>query len=184
MPKSYPDVTWSGAASAEVQEEGRKPATSYSNTNLVRLHIDLCFSVRPLKWGGWLLFTGGNLGEWRSSPSFRGPTAPRGGNTRRNTILYDMGGGGRREPMKNVKIQVWTVLLGAEPEQKRGKLSKPGGSGQLTLRRPTNSLHVSGWICSHARLRTPARRGSWPRQSVSPGGSSACPHVAPTRCLD
>jgi hypothetical protein len=113
-----------------------------------------------------------------------GQPPPRGGNTRRNTILYDMGGGGRREPMKNVKIQVWTVLLGAEPEQKRGKLSKPGGSGQLTLRRPTNSLHVSGWICSHARLRTPARRGSWPRQSVSPGGSSACPHVAPTRCLD
>jgi hypothetical protein len=27
MPKSYPDVTRSGAASAEVQEEGRKPTT-------------------------------------------------------------------------------------------------------------------------------------------------------------
>jgi hypothetical protein len=55
MPKSYPDVTQSGAASAEVQEEGRKltsPASPgltpqlspNSNTNLVGLCLDLCFS--------------------------------------------------------------------------------------------------------------------------------------------
>jgi hypothetical protein len=30
MPKSYPDVTRSGAASAKVQEEGRKPTTPAS----------------------------------------------------------------------------------------------------------------------------------------------------------
>jgi hypothetical protein len=30
MPKSYPDVTRSGAASTEVQEEGRKPTTPAS----------------------------------------------------------------------------------------------------------------------------------------------------------
>jgi hypothetical protein len=40
MPKSYPDVTRSGAASAEVQEEGRKPTTppspdSHLNSRLI-----------------------------------------------------------------------------------------------------------------------------------------------------
>jgi hypothetical protein len=66
MPKSYPDVTRSGAASAEVQEEGRKPTTPASpglapqlshnsNTNWVGLRLDLCFSSsskeRPLLRG-------------------------------------------------------------------------------------------------------------------------------------
>jgi hypothetical protein len=60
MSKSYPDVTGSGAASAEVQEEGRKPTTPASpglapqlspnsNTNLLELSLDLFFFVRPLK---------------------------------------------------------------------------------------------------------------------------------------
>jgi hypothetical protein len=63
MPKNYPDVTRSGAASIEVQEEGRKPTTlafldSHLNSHLiltlilVELRLDLCFSSsskeRPL----------------------------------------------------------------------------------------------------------------------------------------
>jgi hypothetical protein len=56
MPKSYSDVTRSGAASAEVQEEGRKPTTPASpglapqlspnsNTNLVGLSLE--YSQNP-----------------------------------------------------------------------------------------------------------------------------------------
>jgi hypothetical protein len=87
MLKSYSDVTRSGAASAEAQEKGSRQLwilpDSHSHLNshliltliLVGLRIHMCFSVRPLKWGIGLLFIGGgNLGEWRYSPSLQGPT--------------------------------------------------------------------------------------------------------------
>jgi hypothetical protein len=58
MPKSYPDVTRSGAASADLQEEGRKPTTlaspglapqlsPNSNTNFGRASLDLFFTFPP-----------------------------------------------------------------------------------------------------------------------------------------
>jgi hypothetical protein len=93
MPKSYPDVTRSGAASAEVQEEGRKPTTPdspilapqfspNSNTNFGRALL-LFFVQReasplegsshtwvklsPFEVRNVLLFIGGgDLVEWRT----------------------------------------------------------------------------------------------------------------------
>jgi hypothetical protein len=58
MPKSYTDVTLSGAASVEVQEEGRKLTTltspglapqlsPNSNTNFGRASLDHFFSFPP-----------------------------------------------------------------------------------------------------------------------------------------
>ena len=80
MPKSYPDVTRSGAASAEVQEEGRKPTTPASpglalNSHLiltlilVELRFDICFSCSCFGSEEWAsIYRGRRLGRVEDLP--------------------------------------------------------------------------------------------------------------------
>jgi hypothetical protein len=113
MPKSYPDVTRSGAASAEVQEEGRKPTTlaspelapqlsPNSNINFGRASLDLRFSSSCFGSEEWAsIYRGRRLGRVEDLPLFlwAKPTSL-GRWALVNSALYDTGGGGRKNQPK------------------------------------------------------------------------------------